>query len=110
MGCSSYVKFTDESGEPILIQFKYGFLRELNYKVGDPIQWIVEELPASADPTTDALVPGWDQDPTRHDRFFRLSVENNILSNVTEITESEADRLERGLDGDGRHCWKRQCT
>ncbi|MFA6115788.1 MAG: hypothetical protein WC729_17460 [Sphingomonas sp.] len=111
MGCSSYVQspdYIDASGNQVLIQFKYGFLREIEYGLGEAIQWIPEELPDWVDISGDASVPGWDQssDSGRH---FMLTIRQNILSSITEISEAEADTLERDLDRDPRHGWKRRC-
>jgi len=112
MGCSSYVQSPDilhASGEPVLIQFKYGFLREAIYELGEAIQWIPGELPDWVDTSGDALAPGWEQSPDGSDRHFVVTIRQNIVTSVAEISEREADKLERDLDRDDRHAWKRRC-
>lgn len=92
MGCSSYVAVPDpaDASVTLYLQFKYGFLRELSYDVGDEIHWEDSEIPKGITVRGDAVVPAWTQDLTRH---FALKIDANRISGVSEISEAEGDRM-----------------
>jgi hypothetical protein len=106
MACSSYLCVPDpnDPSRNLVLQFKYGFLREISYKLGDEICWEHGELPPTIEIEEDALVPAWEM--TDRGRQFALSVIANRISGITEVSASEADELfAKHISGDNRHAW-----
>jgi len=107
MGSSSYLKAPDplNAGRAVFVQFKYGFLREIEYEIGDAIVWEKDELPANTDTQGDAMVPAWSLDDDRH---FLLTIERNRIVGLEIISRSECDRLlDENFERTSRHVWKK---
>ncbi len=108
MGSSSYVSVADPArpGHSVFLQFLYGFRREIEYAIGDEIQWALDELPPTANSPYEIIVPAWTMGTdTRH---FALTILDNRISGAREISEEQADLLETGLEIDTYHAWKKQ--
>ena len=108
MGCSSYVAVPDpaDASATLYLQFKYGFLREISYNIGDEIQWEDSEIPEGIEIRGDAVVPAWTQDLEAM-RHFALKIVANRISGLSEISEAEGDRMyDNEIEVfDGRHAW-----
>jgi len=107
MGCSSYLRAPDPAApsQRVFLQFKYGFLRELEYDLGDEVHWEAGEVPPGVDTMADALVPAWEMDDGG--RHFLITVVANRLVSLTEVPEAEADKVfDENIDRDSRHAWK----
>ena len=107
MGCSSYLTGPDPANPSasISLQFKYGFLREISYELGDEVQWERAELPKEVDTNGDAVVPAWTQGL---ERYFALQIIGNRLIGFTEISEAEGDQMyDQEFEHTSRHAWKK---
>ena len=107
MGCSSYLTGPDptNASKSLNLQFKYGFLREIQYELGDEIAWEQAELRAGIDTSGDAVVPAWTQELDRH---FAVKIASNRLVGFTEISQADADEMfEQEFERDSRHAWKK---
>ena len=105
MGCSSYVTCPDPADPTatLFLQFKYGFLREIEYDWNDEIYWEATELSANFAYNRDARVPAWTLDIGRH---FVLSIVANRFVGISEISQAEAERMfDRDIEQTSRHAW-----
>jgi hypothetical protein len=84
-----------DGGEPeaLDVQFRWGDVFELRYKVGDRLVWDRKPRPPSADGAVEvrglALVDHGDA----HLRYFNIQVENDVIISAREIDEAAYDAM-----------------
>jgi hypothetical protein len=79
-------------GSIVDIQFKYGLRWQLQYRIGDKIDWGKLRRPKTADQKI--RISGIGEDASGRARYFAIEIDNDIIRGAWEVSEEEWTRLD----------------
>ncbi len=91
MGLNNHLWFRRTHGEPeIDVQFRFGLVRELDYRIGDKVEWD----DAEKDTGGAHEIGGIARVPEEGYLYFKIAIFEAVITSCDRISEAEYDQLD----------------
>ena len=101
MGANNYLWVPGDRGGEYVVAFRWGCVRELEYRVGDNVDWRHRDRPKIADGIV--RVGGFSRGDTvdgiyQGDEFYSITINTDVVCGFKRVSEPEYDSLVQQIE------------